>query len=99
MDPLENMDGLNVGEDKRIDPFEKLALMMMQAPQLWLPLFAGMGLVKALDKTSKPHRSNTELAQQGFDVGNPGQTGLPSEEQMTREFMQVPNAPHQVGFR
>lgn len=98
MNPLENMDGLDFGGDNRIDPFEKLVMMMMQIPQLWLPIFAGMGLVKALEKTSKPHRSNAELSQQGYDVGQVGQTGLPDERQLVQQATQMPSMGKMPGF-
>ena len=77
------------------DLFQRVSLLLMdpQTKQLnpaAVLLFAGMGLREALEKsgkyTSKPHRSNEELSQQGVPVGMPGQTGMPSPDQMVRQL-------------
>lgn len=98
MNPLENMDGLQVGsEGGKPDPFEKLVQMLMSMPQIFMPFLAGMGAVKAMDKANKQHRPNSELAAQGQDVGMPGQTGMPNEQQLMQQA-QMPKMGGQVGF-
>jgi len=78
-----------------LDLFQRVSLLLMdpQTKQLnpaAVLLFAGMGLREALEKSgkfvSKPHRSNEELSQQGLPVGMPGQTGMPSPDQMMRSL-------------
>ena len=85
-------------ESSELDLFQRVSLLLMdpQTKQLnpaAVLLFAGMGLREALEKsgkyTSKPHRSNEELSQQGVPVGMPGQTGMPSPEQMIRQLRPV----------
>ena len=85
-------------ESSELDLFQRVSLLLMdpQTKQLnpaAVLLFAGMSLREALEKsgkyTSKPHRSNEELSQQGVPVGMPGQTGMPSPEQMIRQLRPV----------
>lgn len=87
---------------EELDIFQRVVSLMMDpvTKQLHMPavlLFAGMGAARALDKTgkfvSKPHRSNEELAQMGVPTGAPGQTGMPSPQQM-----QPPTPPGMPGF-
>lgn len=69
------------------DLFDQLVLLIMSNPQ-WRDIFAGIGIAEALKKKGKtgekPHRSNEELGQAGVPTGVPGQTGLPSPDQMVR---------------
>jgi len=85
----------NAGQAPELDLFQKVAALLVdpQTKQLndaLVLIFAGMGLREALEKsgkfTSKPHRSNEELAQSGYDVGIPGQTGLASPQDMVRNL-------------
>ena len=79
-----------------VDLFQKVA-QLMSGPdsEKWTLLLAGWGMGNAIEATkrfrSKPHRGNDELAQQGFPVGNPGQTGMPDVAQMARQI-QPPGA-------
>lgn len=91
----------NSQEAPELDLFQKVASLLIdpQTKQLnhaLVLLFAGMGLREALEKsgkfTSKPHRSNEELMQSGYDVGIPGQTGLASPQDMVRNT-QPPGVP------
>lgn len=83
------------GESSEPDLFQRVAMMITANP-MWLQIFAGMGLREALEKTgkyvSKPHRSNEELSQQGFNVGMPGQTGVQDPAMMMRSI-QPPGVP------
>ena len=71
------------------DLFQRVAMLMIQDPQ-WVYIMAGLGLGQALEKSgkyeSKPHRSNEELAAGGMNVGNQGQAGFTSPEQMVRQL-------------
>lgn len=77
---LSNMAMAGMGSaEERPDLFQRVAMLITQNP-LWIAIFAGMGLREALEKSgryeSKPHRSNDELQQRGYEVGMPGQTGM-----------------------
>ena len=78
----------------QLDLFQRVAFLIMQNTQLWLPVFAGMGLARALEKSGKqdsnPHRSNEELAGQGIPVGNPGQTGIKDPAEMAKGLGGMP---------
>ena len=88
-------------DPSELDLFQRVSLLLMdpQTKQLnpaAVLLFAGMGLREALEKSgkfvSKPHRSNEELAEQGVPVGNPGQAGMPSPQQMVQQ-LRPPSVP------
>ena len=88
-------------DPQELDLFDRVAQLITKHPQLWLPIFAGMGMSKALEKTgkfvSKPHRSNEELGSQGYGTGQPGQTGMASPDQMLRS-VQPPAMGGMTGF-
>jgi len=77
-------------EKKEPDIFERVVLLIMSNPTFWVPMLAGLGLDEVFKKSGKfaikPHRSNEELSQQGMQTGIPGQTGMPSPEQMVRQL-------------
>jgi len=76
------------------DLVDKLVRTMMGMPNIDAPFgvafMAGIGAKELLEKmgkfASKPHRSNAQLAQQGYDTGNVGQTGMPSPQEMGRNL-------------
>lgn len=86
-----NMPGQGGPEDAMQGPdlFQKVAQYITDKPELWILLFAGMGMREALEKTgkfrSKPHRANEQLAAQGYDTGTSGQTGIPSSDQLAQK--------------
>lgn len=102
--PLENMAASGMGgAAEEPDLFQRVASLMTQNP-MWVLLFAGMGMREALEKTGKyksnPHRSNQENQAAGYDVGTPGQTGMPNEDQLAKQAMPpgMPQMGQQVGF-
>lgn len=88
------------------DLFQRVVSLLMDPstkqmnPEMLL-LFAGIGAAHALEKTGKyktnPHRSNAENAAAGYMPGNPGQTGLPSPDQM-QQSTAAPTPPGMPGF-
>mgnify|MGYP003394697557 CR=1 FL=1 len=72
-----------------MDIFQRVVSLLLSHPMM-LPIFAGMGLRDALEKagkfSTKPHRSNEELASQGYNVGNPGQTGMAAPGELVRQL-------------
>lgn len=87
-------------EAREPDIIERLVLLMMKNPQFYIPWMAGLGFQRLLEKSGKfvekPHRSNTELAGQGYPSGQPGQTGLPSPDQMVKG-LRPPGLPGAAG--
>lgn len=83
------------------DLFQRVAQLITENP-MWVLIFAGMGMREALEKTgkfvSKPHRSNEELASQGYNVGMAGQTGVPSQEQLARQLAPPTGGAGMPGF-
>lgn len=98
--------GMQGAGQAELDLFQKVVRLLMdqQSGQLnpaLVLVFAGMGLADALEKsgkyTSKPHRSNEELATRGYNVGMQGQTGVPSPEQLVQK-VQPPSMPSMPGM-
>lgn len=79
--------GLNQPDAEGVDIFQQVARLLTgpEGPK-WTMLMAGWGMGNAIDATkrfrSKPHRSNEEMASQGYPVGTQGQTGMQSPQQM-----------------
>ena len=86
------------GGGQDLDLFQRVAKLLTDNP-MWIMLFAGMGLKEALEKSGKyksqPHRSNMDLASQGYDVKSAGQVGMPAPGELQRQTMPVmpPGAP------
>lgn len=81
------------------DLFDKIVGLLMKNPQM-LPILAGVGMGELAKKAgkfeTKPHRSNEELAGQGMPVGNPGQTGMATPQEMGHALR--PPMPSMPGF-
>lgn len=85
--PVPMPGGPNQPDAEGVDIFQQVARLLTgpEGPK-WTMLLAGWGMGNAIDATkrfrSKPHRSNEEMAAQGYPVGQMGQTGMPSPQQL-----------------